>query len=398
MPLNIGGNIVNSRSIDNAGAQMRGVVRDGLVLYLDAGNANSYSSSRQFVAARIYSVFNGLRSANYSVQWSDDNSNWTTAFSGVMSNNSDYGVQTGTITSSSPTIPRRYWRYVEGSAVNSHHPRVSRIMLVTNSGDEITLRRYTEDNQADGGEFQIGTVTVDFASVWTDLTLNGHNFNINSGAFNSGGPKYMDFNGSYGCAKNSTDISLSDTNGVTYIVWTRVLNSASNWRTLTRSYINDHHVIIQAGAWDIGIYDNDSAGFLDSGYDQTSLPGYNSGVWNMMVFRYRPSSPHYILTINNSNETTRGSISNENARYNRGFGSLGAYHNGNTDVNNASQYWGDVAIFQVYNRELNSRELNQNYYATVPRFGTGYYDCGYGCQYYTFNPGCTACTGVDPPL
>jgi hypothetical protein len=118
----------------------------------------------------------------------------------------------------------------------------------------------------------------------------------------------------------------------------------------------------------------------------------------MMVFRYRPSSPHYILTINNSNETTRGSISNENARYNRGFGSLGAYHNATTDVNNASQYWGDIAIFQVYNRELNYRELNQNYYATVPRFGTGYYDCGYGCQYYTFNPGCTACTGIDPPL
>lgn len=394
MPLNIGGNIVNSRSIDNTGTQVTGIVKDGLVLYLDAGNSNSYLASRQFVAARIYSTFSGLRSSNYSVQWSDDNSTWTTAFSGVMSNNSDFGVQTGTITSSAPTIPRRYWRYVEGSAVVSHHPRVSRIMLVTNSGDEVTLIRYVDDNQSDSGTYIIGTVSIDFASTWTDLTQNGFNFNINSGAYNSSGPKYMDFNGSYGCAKNSSDISLNDTNGTTYIVWTRIKNSTSDWRTLTRSYVNDHHVIIQNGAWDIGMYDNDSAGFLDSGYDQTSLPGYNSGVWNMLVFRYRPSSPNYILTINNSNEVNRGEISNSNARYNRGFGSLGGYHNGSTSVNDASQFWGDISIFQVYNRELNYRELNQNYYATIQRFGSGYYDCGYGCQYYTYNPGCTSCVGI----
>jgi hypothetical protein len=162
-------------------------------------------------------------------------------------------------------------------------------------------------------------------------------------------------------------------------------------RTLTRGYNGDHHVIIQNGGWNIGMYDNDSAGFLDSGYAQTSLPGYSTGVWNMIVFRYRGTSPNYLLTINNSNETVRGSIANSNARYTRGFGSLGAYHNGSTDVNVASQYWGDISIFQVYNRELNYRELNQNYYATVNRFGSSYYNCGYGCQYYTYNPGCTAC-------
>lgn len=391
MPLDIGGNIVKSNSIDSLGTQMTGIVKDGLVLYLDAGNTNSYSSSRIFTSARIYSTFSGLRSANYTVQWSDDNSNWTTAFAGVMSNNSSYGIQTGTVTSSTLTTPHRYWRYVEGSAVDSHHPRCSRIILVTNSGDEVTLVRYVNDNQSDSGTYQVGTVSIDFASAWTDLSNYGYNFNVNSGAYNGSGPKYMDFNGSYGCAKNSTDISLDDTNGVTYIVWTRVKNSTSEWRTLTRGYNGDHHVIIQSGAWDIGIYDNDSAGFLDSGYDQTSLPGYNTGVWNMLAFRYRAASPNYLLTINNTNETTRGSIANSNARYTRGFGSLGAYHNGSTDVNVASQYWGDISIFQVYNRELNYRELNQNYYATVNRFGSNYYNCGYGCQYYSYNPGCTAC-------
>jgi len=391
MPLDLSGNILKSNSMDGLGTQMSGIVKDGMILHLDAGNQNSYSTSRLFTSARIYSTYSGLRSANYTVQWSDDNSSWTTAFSGVMSNNSDYGVQTGTVTSSTATTPHRYWRYVEGSAVNSHHPRCSRIMLVTASGDEVTLIRYVEDNQADSGTYQVGTVTMDFASVWTDLTRSGYNFNINSGAYNSSGPKYMDFNGSYGIAKNGTDISLDDTNGVTYIVWTRVKSTTGDWRTLTRSYTADHHVIIYYTSYDIGMYDNDSAGFISSGYNQSSLPGYNTGTWNMLVWRFRPSSPHYLLSYNNSNETTRGSISNTNARYNRGFGSIGGYHQGNTDVNSASQFWGDIAIFQAYNRELNYRELNQNYYATVARFGTGYYNCGYGCQYYTYNPGCTAC-------
>jgi hypothetical protein len=391
MPLNLNGNILKSNSIDGSGAQMAGIVKDGLVVYLDAGSANSYSTTRTFTAARIYSTFSVIRSANYTVQWSDDNSSWTTAFSGIMSNNSDYGVQTGTVTSSTAASPHRYWRYVEGSAVSSHHPRCSRIMLVTSTGDEVTLIRYTDDNQSDSGTYQVGTVTIDFASVWTDLSPSGYNYNINSGAYNSSGPKYMDFNGSYGCAKNSADISLDDTNGVTYIAWTRIKQSTSEWRTLTRGYNGDHHVIIQSGGYEIGIYDNDSAGFLGSGYSQSSLPGWNAGTWNMITWRFRASSPNYLLSINSDGGGNVGAISNSNARYNRGFGSLGCYHNGSTDPNTSSQFWGDIALFQVYNRELNYRELNQNYYATVNRFGTGYYNCGYGCQYYTYNPGCTAC-------
>ena len=392
MPLDLNGSIIQSSLMDGTGTHVTGVVKDGLVLYLDAANQNSYSASRSFVSARVYSTFSGLRAANYSVQWSDNNSTWTTEFSGVMSNNSSYGMQTGTITSSSKTTPHRYWRYVEGSAVTSHHPRCSRIVLVTDSGDEVTIVRYVDDNQIDSGTYQVGTVTVDFGALWTDISQNGYNFNINSGAYNSSGPKYMDFNGSYGIAKNTGDIALDNYNGVTYIIWTRIKVTTADWRTLTRSYVSDHHVIIENGGWNIGMYDNDSAGFMSSGYAQTSLPGYNTGTWNMICFRYKSSAPQYMLSINNSNETTRGSISNSNAGYNAGFGSIGGYHMGTSnDVNNASQYWGDIASFQVYNRYLTNRELNQNYYGTVGRFGTGYYDCGYGCQYYTYNPGCTAC-------
>jgi len=207
-------------------------------------------------------------------------------------------------------------------------------------------------------------------TVWYDLSGNNNNFNIVATAFkNNSVGKYMDFNGSYGCAKNSSDISLSDSTGVTYIVWTRVLNSTSNWRTLTRSYVSDHHVIIQNSAWNLGMYDNGGGGFRDSGYDQTSLPNYGTSNWICMHWRFKSTSPYYEFSYNDTPNTIRGSITSSYARYERGFGSIGAYHNGSTAPSNASQYWGDIAVFQCYNRRLTNTEILQNYNALKGRFG-----------------------------
>ena len=92
-------------------------------------------------------------------------------------------------------------------------------------------------------------------TVWTDLSGNGNNFNIVASAHTGAtGSKqaYMNFQGSHGMAKNGSDISLSGE--VTYVCVTRIRNSTSTWRTLTRSYSADHHVIVQSGAWNIGMY------------------------------------------------------------------------------------------------------------------------------------------------
>lgn len=59
----------------------------------------------------------------------------------------------------------RYWRYVEGSAVILHHPRVSRIMLKSEGGQLTTIVTYAADNYTDSGAYQIGTVTYDFGSA-----------------------------------------------------------------------------------------------------------------------------------------------------------------------------------------------------------------------------------------
>jgi len=203
-------------------------------------------------------------------------------------------------------------------------------------------------------------------SVWTDLSGSGNNFNVNPSAFNSSG-KYFDFQGSYGCAKNSSDISLSG--DVTYVAVTRVKNSTAEWRTLTRSYSSDHHVIVQSGAWNMGMYDNDSVGFIGTGYSQQSLPGYSANTFDVMCWRWTNSdNPTYDLNVNG---VQRGTITNSNARYNRGFGSIGAYHNGNSsNVNTASQYWGDIKFFAVYNRRLSDSEVSSNYTGLKVKFAT----------------------------
>jgi hypothetical protein len=206
-------------------------------------------------------------------------------------------------------------------------------------------------------------------TIWYDLSGNANNFNIVADAYNSSGVKYMDFNGSYGMAKSSTDISLNDTNGVTYIMWTRVKNSSSDWRTLTRSYASDHHVIIQTGGWEIGMYDNDSGGFLGTGYSQQSLPNYGTSNWACLYWRWQSSSPYYQLSYNDTPQTIRASIPDGNARYNRGFGSLGGYHAGSTDPSVGSQFWGDIANFMCYNRRLSDAELLHNYNIQKGRFG-----------------------------
>lgn len=203
-------------------------------------------------------------------------------------------------------------------------------------------------------------------TVWYDLSGNNNNFNIVATAFNSAG--YMDFNGTYGIAKNSTDISLSDSTGVTYHIVTRIKNSSADWRTLTRSYVSDHHVIISTGGWEIGMYDNDGSGFIGTGYSQQSLPNYNTSNWVQMYWRWQSSSPYYQLSVNNTPGTINGSITNVNARYNRGFGAIGGYHNGDTNPSNASQYWGDIAYFAVYNKFLTNDELLQNCTAMKSRF------------------------------
>jgi len=209
-------------------------------------------------------------------------------------------------------------------------------------------------------------------TTWYDLSGTNNNFTLNNAsAFNSSGPKYMDFNGSYGAAYTSTDITLAST--VTYMVWTRVKNSTSDWRTLTRanSGSGNHHVIIESGSYRLGMYNNSGqnspSAFNDSGFLQTNLPNYGTSNWACLYWRFNTSSPYYQFSYNDTPGTIRGSSTATGSQYNTtGFGSIGAY---NANNGSPSQFWGDISQFYAYNRLLTDAELLQNFNATRSKFG-----------------------------
>lgn len=202
-------------------------------------------------------------------------------------------------------------------------------------------------------------------TVWYDLSGSSNNFNIVQGAWNSSG--YMDFKGSYGIAKNAANINLSG--DVTYVVVTRIKNSSADWRTLTRAYgAGDHHVIVQYNGWNIGMYDNDTNQFISTGSSQQSLPGYASNNFDVMIWRFTNNdNPTYDINVNG---TQFGTITNQYARYNRGFGGIGGYHNENTNPASALQYWGDINYFAAYNRRLTNTEVAQSYQYLKTRFNS----------------------------
>lgn len=223
-------------------------------------------------------------------------------------------------------------------------------------------------------------------TTWTDLSGNGNNASIVASAYksvNSGSAtvKYMDFSGSNGIAKFASDRTF--TSDYTVIVWTRLIHTTTDWRTLMRAYANDHQVIVQSDH-KLGMYDNkNGSGFNSSGFSVQDLVGYPvvSNVpssrttkmdnWVMMVFQFSASSPYYQFKVGN-NPNVLGSNTSANAGFKAGIGSIGGYHGGSTDpAASNSQYWGDIAVFMAYTRTLTQAEINQNYDAFAPRFNGG---------------------------
>ena len=101
--------------------------------------------------------------------------------------------------------------------------------------------------------------------------------------------------------------------------------------------MSDHHVMIYYDGTEIGVYDN-ATGWVGSGFQQSSLPNYNTDDWIFLHWRWQNFSPYYEMSYNDSPNVIRASISNINGRYERGFGSIGAYHNSNTTPSSASQF------------------------------------------------------------
>ena len=332
------------------------IITDSLVLCLDAANTKSYPT-KNFVSSKIYSVFSGgLRSSNYTVQYSDDNSNWTTAFTGVTSNNTSCGIQQNTGSGSGSYGLHRYWRYVEGSPIQSHHPRVSRIILTDINGIDYNLVVYTSDNCSDTGTFQVGTVSLDFGgTTWTDLSGRGNNGELlHAVGYSSSNRGALTFDGSnQRVLQSSATINFS---GGSMEVWAYFNNFNGNQGVFSMSssptYINFWMPTSRLMRWEV-------IGNSGSAYATISS-----------TYVIEPSTwYHFVGTFGEGNTTKlyiNGVLNNSQSSYTNvpsNFTSaiiLGEY---------SGYFNGRISNAKIYNRALSAAEISQNYNSLRGRFG-----------------------------
>lgn len=211
-------------------------------------------------------------------------------------------------------------------------------------------------------------------TTWTDLSGSGYNFTVQSGSWvNAGAASYFNFSGSYSCAKRVVGGVLTDvpaSSDATIMVFSSILNSTSNWRTMIRGASQDHQVIIQQSSNALGMFDNGTNVFVSGSFNVNSITDYTTK-FNCLYWKLSTSSPYYSFGYNST--TSAGTdITNAAATFNNGFASIGAYHDGTASVISsayASQYWGNIAVFLYYNRKLTNNELLQNYNALRGRYG-----------------------------
>ena len=345
------------------------IITDGLVYSVDGDNVASYTTKANIVGAKIYSTFgnvaSGTRSANYTVQYSDDNSSWTTAFTGVMSNNGNCGIQLGSGTGSGSYGYRRYWRYVEGSAVVSHHPRCSRIMLTDINGIDYVIVKYVDDNKADSGTYQPGTVTVDLASRWHDLSISSNSVGLsNNPTYNSNYGGYFSFNGTtqtipIGSILNAYPFTVSFWASYPYSGWAPPSDGMDELMNMSIASQRISIGTIKNTGWPTGptlMY----GGSNHYSFDGSSALSTANQFYNVVWAVTGSNDSNHKIYVNGVSQTLTN-----NGGAHGGTAGWQIASNGND-----GEYWiGSIASVQVYNKTLSQVEVNQNFNALRGKFG-----------------------------
>jgi hypothetical protein len=210
-------------------------------------------------------------------------------------------------------------------------------------------------------------------TTWSDLSGNGYDFtltNANLWTANADGTHYMDFtNGGSKYIPGGTLTNVPAYAEATICIWSAIKAPDSQWKTLVRGATSDHQVIIfTTDGVSLGMYDNNSAGFIDTGWDVNTMSNYQTQ-FHFMVWKLSTSSPYYQFYYDGNLSSSTASLTNSNATFNNGFASVGAYHNANSTPTSYGQPWGKIGSFAYYSRHLTEAELKQNFNAHRHRFG-----------------------------
>jgi hypothetical protein len=193
-------------------------------------------------------------------------------------------------------------------------------------------------------------------TTWSDLSGNGYHHTLSSGAnlTTVGGISCIDTTGAKQVADSGTTFTFGSDHTMIAWVYTSTDAQVSTWRTLWRTSLDDHPLLIQDGTDIMGYYDNNSAGFVSYGLTATGTG--IAGNWAMISL---VGSGGSTTTLYINEGTVNGSV---------GYNATGNQHNEIGNHSNAQAY-GYVAAAYVYNRALTQSEISAHFSATKSTYG-----------------------------
>jgi len=196
-------------------------------------------------------------------------------------------------------------------------------------------------------------------TTWNDLSGNGSNVTLTSTSYNSANGGSIVFNGTTSYADFTANVG--STNVVTVEMWVKT-NSLTN---PTGMYFGFGLYDAWTSGGNIGY--NTSAGDL---YGVPSAQVDNLGIvggWRHLVFVMNTGSKtNNKIYVNGESQTMSqvyGTFGSVNSNFNSGNGRISSWRN---DLNWRMNM--NVANFKVYNRELTSQEITNNFNANKSRF------------------------------
>ena len=235
-----------------------------------------------------------------------------------------------------------------GTANNSGDGSVS-IICFTNSSLVLHLDASNSSSYSGSG-----------STSWNDLSGNGSNVTLVSTTYNAANGGSIAFNGSSSYANFNANIG--STNAVSVEMWVKT---------------NSLNAPTGAMYFGFGLYDvwtsnghigyNTSAGDL-YGISSTRVSALNiEGAWKHLVFvMYAGGKTNNKIYVNGVSETMdqqAGAFGAVNSNFNSGAGRISGWRNDFNWYMNLN-----VASFKIYNRELTSQEVTNNFNSTKQKF------------------------------
>ncbi len=231
-------------------------------------------------------------------------------------------------------------------------------------------------------------------TVWYDLSGNGYNFDlVNSPTFGQyNKTSAFQFSGSNDYATRAGSISHDvGSTGTVMVMMSSISNTGFGGCSRLVSFNdgqavnNDYSTYFTLASCDeskYGLWWRSSYGGVGGLYPTTSLRAANDP-FRVVSYKWTQNSNAYVHV----NGFQEGS-----AAIGGGFsmGSIGRMTIGMNSALTLENAYVRVAAVVIYSVELSNEEILQNYQYFRLRFEK-YYDCGYGCSLYNYDPGCTPC-------